>query len=176
MSATNETYLPNYDELYVPPLNVTSPALKAAAVHFGKYCNKQNNEYMLCKTEEKDPRKCLRYNKEVSYCALDFYEKIKQNCAESFKSYWECLDNAPRGQMSYQYCKNIQVNFDNCMTEKLNLERPLLGHSSRIRLHDSERPKPVDKFFENTVPQSIPVSEEITKEAKESLKKANRFF
>jgi hypothetical protein len=43
MSATNETYLPNYDELYVPPLNVTAPALKAAAVHFGKYCNKQNN-------------------------------------------------------------------------------------------------------------------------------------
>lgn len=43
MSATNQTYLPTYEELYVPPLNVTAPALKAAAVHFGKYCNKQNN-------------------------------------------------------------------------------------------------------------------------------------
>ena len=39
MTATNQTYLPTYEELYVPPLNVTSAALKAGAVHMGKYCD-----------------------------------------------------------------------------------------------------------------------------------------
>lgn len=62
------------------------------------------------------------------------------------------------------------------MKEKLNLERPLLGHSSRIRLHDSERPKPVDKFFENVAPESTPISESLVNEAKESLKKTSRYF
>ena len=39
MTATNETYLPTYEELYVPPLNLTSAALRAGAPYFGKYCD-----------------------------------------------------------------------------------------------------------------------------------------
>jgi hypothetical protein len=39
MAATNQTYLPTYEELYVPTLNLTSAALKAGAVHFGVYCD-----------------------------------------------------------------------------------------------------------------------------------------
>ena len=57
---------------------------------------------MLCKSEEKDPRKCLEYNKEVSRCTVDFFHKVKENCYEAFTSHWKCLDSAPRGQMSYQ--------------------------------------------------------------------------
>ena len=43
MSFTNQAYLPSYEELYTPPLNLTSAALKAGALHFGKYCEKQSN-------------------------------------------------------------------------------------------------------------------------------------
>ena len=57
---------------------------------------------MLCRKEEKDPRKCLKYNKELSMCANDFYAKVRDNCAAVFTDYWMCLDKAPRGQMSYQ--------------------------------------------------------------------------
>jgi len=42
MAATNETYLPTYEELYVPPLNVTSAVLRAGAVYFGQYCDFQS--------------------------------------------------------------------------------------------------------------------------------------
>ena len=42
MTATNETYLPTYDDLYVPPLNLTSPALKAGAFYFAEYCDTQS--------------------------------------------------------------------------------------------------------------------------------------
>lgn len=39
MTATNETYLPTYEDLYVPPLNLTSPALRAGAFHFAQFCD-----------------------------------------------------------------------------------------------------------------------------------------
>ena len=42
MAATNETYLPTYEELHVPPLNLTSAGLRAGALYFGKYCDKQS--------------------------------------------------------------------------------------------------------------------------------------
>jgi NADH dehydrogenase (ubiquinone) 1 alpha subcomplex subunit 8 len=56
---------------------------------------------MLCKAEEKDPRKCLKYNKDLSFCASEFFNKVKHNCAESFTNYWKCLDRSSDGQMSY---------------------------------------------------------------------------
>ena len=59
-------------------------------------------EFMLCRSEEKDPRKCLKYNKELSKCANDFFHKVRDSCAESFTDYWKCLDSSPKGQMSYQ--------------------------------------------------------------------------
>jgi hypothetical protein len=39
MTATNQTYLPTYEELYAPNLNLTSAALKAGAIHLGVYCD-----------------------------------------------------------------------------------------------------------------------------------------
>ena len=42
MTATNETYLPTYEDLYVPPLNLTSPALRAGAIYFAQYCDVQS--------------------------------------------------------------------------------------------------------------------------------------
>ena len=49
---------------------------------------------MLCNEEEKDPRKCLREGKEVTRCGVEFYNKVRTNCAASFTKYWQCLDNA----------------------------------------------------------------------------------
>jgi hypothetical protein len=39
------------------------------------------------------------------------------------------------------------------MKEKLNLDRTARGELSRIRLHDTTRPKPVDRF---NVPPQVP--------------------
>jgi hypothetical protein len=39
-------------------------------------------------------------------------------------------------------CTKIQKEFDVCMKEKLNLDRPPLGDLSRVRLFDAERPIP----------------------------------
>ena len=47
---------------------------------------------MLCRDEEKDPRKCLKEGRDVTACALNFFNQIKTHCNESFTEYWTCLD------------------------------------------------------------------------------------
>ena len=47
---------------------------------------------MLCFAEEKDPRKCLNEGKEVTRCGIDFYQKVREHCAEEFTKYWKCVD------------------------------------------------------------------------------------
>jgi hypothetical protein len=47
MTATNETYLPTYEDLKVPPLNLTSPALRAGAFYFAQYCDLQSKVNFL---------------------------------------------------------------------------------------------------------------------------------
>lgn len=39
MAFTNEDYLPSFEELTVPELEITSSVLRASAVFFGKYCD-----------------------------------------------------------------------------------------------------------------------------------------
>ena len=49
---------------------------------------------MMCKDELNDPRKCLQVGKEVTKCSLDFFRKVKKNCAQEFQDYAKCLDFA----------------------------------------------------------------------------------
>lgn len=42
MPFKNDDYLPSYEELTVPELQVTSSVLRAGAHHFGKYCDEQS--------------------------------------------------------------------------------------------------------------------------------------
>lgn len=51
-------------------------------------------EYMLCKAELKDPRKCLQEGKAVTSCAMDFFRKVKKTCSEEFAQYANCLDKS----------------------------------------------------------------------------------
>ncbi|OWK10028.1 NDUFA8 [Cervus elaphus hippelaphus] len=44
-------------------VKVSSSVLKAAAHHYGAQCDKPNKEFMLCRWEEKDPRRCLEEGK-----------------------------------------------------------------------------------------------------------------
>ena len=49
---------------------------------------------MLCVKEEKDPRKCINEGKEVTRCGMDFFQKMKAECAHEFTQYWNCLDHS----------------------------------------------------------------------------------
>lgn len=46
--ATHDVHLPSDEELTVPEVNLSSPALRAGAFHMGKYCENQNNVSIWC--------------------------------------------------------------------------------------------------------------------------------
>ncbi|CAG7835437.1 unnamed protein product, partial [Allacma fusca] len=156
------TILPTYEELEVEECNLSSPFLKAGAMFLGKHCETINNEFMLCKSETKDPRQCLSAGKAVTACSMDFFRKVKKNCAEEFTEYAKCLDMSGP-QMTYENCRNTQAVFDSCMFEKLGMVRPPYGYFSEVRVHDSSRPAPKPApplVFPDALPD-IPTPEEL---------------
>jgi len=141
MVITKETYIPSDEELTVQEIDMSTSFLRAGAFFVGKQCEIQNNEYMLCREEEKDPRKCLNEGKQVTSCALNFFRQVKKSCAEEFTNYAVCIDKSSCDR-SYRYCRNTQAIFETCMKEKLNMERPHIGYFCEARVHDSKRPVP----------------------------------
>lgn len=47
--------------------------------------------------------------------------------------------------VSIRSCRKTQAELDKCMQEKMNLQRPEIGWMSKVRLFESDRPKPVQK-------------------------------
>ncbi|KAI0233481.1 NADH dehydrogenase [ubiquinone] 1 alpha subcomplex subunit 8 [Lamellibrachia satsuma] len=173
MPFTNADWLPSYDELTVPEIEMSAAPLRAGSHHFGKFCDHQCKEFMLCMAEEKDPRKCINEGKEVTRCGVDFFQKLKNTCAEEFASYWTCLDHA-RFDMHFKECRKPRGIFDKCVFEKLGMEKPELGYFSKIRVHDTRRPKPKreiplpDPTPEPPRPEDMPVPD--------SAKQGSRFI
>ncbi|XP_015921868.1 NADH dehydrogenase [ubiquinone] 1 alpha subcomplex subunit 8 [Parasteatoda tepidariorum] len=141
MPFTEDFYLPSEEELTVQEVNLSAPYLKAGALHFGKYCDTQCKEFMLCRKEENDPRRCLKEGKEVTACGLEFFQKVKQHCKDEFNDYADCIQwYSPH--MTIQDCRKSQFKLDKCMLEKLGVERPYLGYFSGILTHKTDRPRP----------------------------------
>merc|ERR1712170_274995 len=109
MAFTNADWLPSYEELNVPELKMTTAPLRAGAHHFGKYCDHQCKEFMLCNNQLRDPRKCLQEGKEVTRCGVEFFNKVRDNCAEEFTDFWKCLDHAGPNFL-YNYCRKTQAS------------------------------------------------------------------
>uniref|UniRef100_A0A4D5R9S1 NADH dehydrogenase [ubiquinone] 1 alpha subcomplex subunit 8 n=1 Tax=Scolopendra viridis TaxID=118503 RepID=A0A4D5R9S1_SCOVI len=141
MPVYSDTWLPTEEELTVQEITVSTPVLRAGALHLGKYCEEQSKEYMLCRKELRDPRKCIDEGKAVTSCALDFFRKMKEHCKEEMHKFADCL-NYTSANMEYKYCRKTQNIYDLCVLNALNLERPEIGYYSRPKIHDSRRPKP----------------------------------
>jgi len=142
-----ETYIPSYEELTVPELELTSGVFRAASLYLGKYCDNASKEFMLCKGESNlNPARCLNEGKEVTRCGFEFFRAVKKSCYEEFTEYWKCVDKSP--DMRFDFCRGAQAVFDKCAEEKLNITRPEPGYFSKIRVHDSSRPRPQQKPLE----------------------------
>ena len=102
-------------DLEAEELNVTSAVLMGAAHHYGKFCEPSNEAFMDCRTDSRDPRKCLAEGRAVTRCALDFFRTVKGNCNDVFTAHWTCLDE--RNQ-SFKACRKTQRAFDACMEKR----------------------------------------------------------
>uniref|UniRef100_UPI002540D44A NADH dehydrogenase [ubiquinone] 1 alpha subcomplex subunit 8 n=1 Tax=Euleptes europaea TaxID=460621 RepID=UPI002540D44A len=146
--------VPSREELEVPQVKVSSAVLKAAAHHYGSQCDKPNKEFMLCRWEEKDPRKCLNEGKEVNKCALEFFRKIKLTCAEPFTQYWTCIDYT--NLLDLSRCRKQQKVFDDCVLESLGWVRPDLGQLSKVTKVKTDRPLPENPYHSRPRPPPNP--------------------
>ena len=174
MVFTTEDWLPSYEELTVPEIELSSAPLRAASHQLGKYCDNQCKEFMLCYDEEKDPRKCLNEGKEVTRCGLEFFRKVKSSCAQEFTDYWKCIDRSGH-DMNFKKCRATQAVFDKCILDNLGQERPGLGYFSKVRVHHTNRPEPVRGV---KLPEPVPEAPQWDgKEAPPpSTKHGNRWF
>ncbi|XP_072020032.1 NADH dehydrogenase [ubiquinone] 1 alpha subcomplex subunit 8-like [Amphiura filiformis] len=145
--------LPDDSELDVPLVPLTSSTLLAGAHHLGRQCQKANQEFMLCKEEEKDPRKCLKEGREVTRCVTDFFNTVKGNCAESFTEYMTCLDY---NEQKLVKCRKHQAKFDTCMENQLGWKRPELGRIGQHAIVKTDRPLPIKDVRPKPEPVFIP--------------------
>nr|XP_003230730.2 PREDICTED: NADH dehydrogenase [ubiquinone] 1 alpha subcomplex subunit 8 [Anolis carolinensis] len=156
--------LPELEERQVQEVKVSSAVLKAAAHHYGSQCDKPNKEFMLCRWEEKDPRKCLKEGKEVNKCALDFFRQVKLHCADPFTQYWTCVDYS--GLLELRHCRKQQQAFDECVLDKLGWVRPELGQLSKVTKVKTDRPIPENPYHSRERPPPNPPIESELKPAK----------
>ncbi|XP_022189724.1 NADH dehydrogenase [ubiquinone] 1 alpha subcomplex subunit 8 [Nilaparvata lugens] len=141
MAVTADISLPSIEELTVDEVKLSGVPLRAAAFHLGKYCEWPNDEFMLCRNELDDPRKCISEGKAVTSCTLDFFRKVKRHCRNEFENYYHCIDRSS-ADYDFSVCRKTQTTFDKCMLDELNIERPDFGYFSRPKIHKAERPKP----------------------------------
>jgi len=141
MAATEDLYIPPDEELTVQELTVSSPILRAIVPYMGYACDTTGKEYMLCKLEERDPRKCLKEGKDITACGLNFLQRTKQTCRSELTAFARCIEWNSM-DMNFEYCRRDQAVLDECMLQKMNAPRAPFGYFSQMRIHDTKRPKP----------------------------------
>lgn len=140
MPLTDDITLPNHEEINHKEIPLTHNFFLSSAMWLGKYCDNQCKEFMLCRQEEMDPRKCLDYGHQVTECGMEFFKKVKKVCREELEWYTKCLDYSGR-EPEYRRCRREQAMFDGCMFDN-GFERAKFGHFQMVRVHNSDRPKP----------------------------------
>ncbi len=88
--------------------------------------------------EEKDPRKCIEDGKAVTACTMDFFQRVKGACAAEFTQYAMCLERSS-GKMEMWKCRKTQGVYDQCMKDKLDIDRPYYGYHSLTKIHQTSR-------------------------------------
>ncbi|WAR04450.1 NDUA8-like protein [Mya arenaria] len=140
MALSRDKYIPSQEELTIPEVQISSIILKAASLYMGKYCDNEYKEFALCRDENKDPRPCINEGKQVTRCSNNFLHEVKKHCLTDFTAYWNCLDHS--FDQKFSYCRKYQEKLDSCFAEKMNLMRPEIGYYGKVRVHDTDRPKP----------------------------------
>ena len=89
-------------------------------------------------------RKCLDAGKAVTSCSMEFFRKVKATCASEFMSYASCLEKGD-SNMEFAECRKTQAAYDNCVLKNMDLEKPHYGYHCLTKIHDTDRPKPVEE-------------------------------
>lgn len=157
---SHSTYLPEAADLEVQEINMSSPAMKAAGPYMNLHCENEAKEFMLCRAEEKDPRKCLAEGKALTACGVRFLQQVKKLCRTQFDAYAKCIDyegdmrvydsqyvvNPAHQRQSPCSCRYAKRPWDACVFENFGMSEPPLGYFMKPHVHKTDRPKPPDPY------------------------------
>ncbi|EMR09754.1 hypothetical protein PNEG_01939 [Pneumocystis murina B123] len=111
---------------HVDEVGATSAPLKAASYFIGARCKAFNEDYMLCKAENrrKLEEPCLKEGFRVTRCAISVLEDLHTYCSDQFKKYWKCLDSHNH---EFRSCRSQEMEFNKCVFDNLKLEKVIPG-------------------------------------------------
>ncbi|KAI0082527.1 NADH dehydrogenase, alpha subcomplex, subunit 8 [Panus rudis PR-1116 ss-1] len=122
----------------IQELGTTSAPLKSAAFFIGAYCKDYNEDFMLCKNENRDPGHCLKEGRRVTRCAQDLITKMRENCLAQWDEHWNCLE---KNNQEYYMCRKPERTLNKCMFEKLGLTKTIPGTpEGQTPIHEKKRP------------------------------------
>ncbi|KAG8938867.1 hypothetical protein FRC03_006833, partial [Tulasnella sp. 419] len=102
------------------------------------YCKDFNDDFMLCKSENRRPEYCLAEGRKVTRCTSDIIEKLRQNCAETFEKHWQCLE---LNNQDYHRCRKPERAFNSCVFQKLGLVKTIPGTpEGQVPIHEKKNP------------------------------------
>ncbi|KAF8883186.1 hypothetical protein CPB84DRAFT_1790284 [Gymnopilus junonius] len=133
------------DVPHVEEVGVTSAPLKSAAFFIGAYCKEYNEDFMLCKNENREPGHCLKEGRKVTRCTIDLITKMREHCLSQWDEHWNCLE---KKNQEYYLCRPAERKLNACMFEKLGLTKTIPGTPTGQKpIHEVENPiyKPIQK-------------------------------
>jgi NADH dehydrogenase (ubiquinone) 1 alpha subcomplex subunit 8 len=101
---------------HVDEVGVTSAPMFSMSFAFGSACKTYTEDFMLCKNNSQDPKKCLKEGRKVTRCAINLIEKLKENCNQVWENHYKCLDM--KNQM-FEKCRTQEKAFNDCLFTKM---------------------------------------------------------
>jgi len=122
----------------IPEVGATSGPLKSAAFFIGDKCKAFNDDFMLCKKENRDPEHCLKEGRRVTRCAQDVLTQLRANCETVWNAHWKCLEN---NNQEYNRCRKLEKSLNGCAFDKLKFDKQIPGlREGEVPIHLKENP------------------------------------
>jgi len=97
-------------------VNYSGPSLMAVSKLIGKYCDPENDEFILCKARNSHPAMCVEEGKKVTLCTLQVFKRIEEICKLEFDEYANCLNY---GHLKFVNCRKPYSNKEDLFFECL---------------------------------------------------------
>ncbi|KAJ2438066.1 ndufa8, NADH-ubiquinone oxidoreductase complex I 19kd subunit [Coemansia sp. RSA 2424] len=119
---------------HVDEVGSTGAPLKSASFFIGAQCKEYNEDFMLCKNENRNPEHCLLEGRKVTRCAIDALQKIQSKCQTEFRAHWQCLD---RKNQDFGRCRTHEKGLNECLFTAFGWKKDVPGApTNKPQIHE----------------------------------------
>ncbi|WFD33005.1 ndufa8, NADH-ubiquinone oxidoreductase complex I 19kd subunit [Malassezia sp. CBS 17886] len=108
----------------VEEVGTSSAPLESISYFLGDYCRQYNEDFMLCKAQNRDPEHCLKEGRRVTRCAQDLIAKLGAKCGEQWDAHWKCLEN---NNQELRLCRKFEHPLNKCVFDQMHLVKKIPG-------------------------------------------------